>query len=255
MGWPNEIAPCAKPLLLDAHERRLADNLWAKVQGWIVKCMVSSGKEILIKAIAQAIPTYSMSCFLLPRGLCNQVNTMLWNFLGGCKDGKRKTVWISWEDLTMPKYMGGLGFRDAELFNLAMLAKHGWRILQEPSSLSARILKAKYFPSSNLQDVELGSQPQQVWRAVHAGLDVLKQGLIRRKGNVETTHVWNQNWIPRSNLLRTLHPVSNNPHVLVAELIDSASRRWNWEAIYEHMNPVDADAIMNIPLSTSVSGD
>lgn len=81
----------------------------------------------------------------------------------GCKDGKRKTTWVSWDDLAMRKYMGGLGFWDTEIFNLVMFEKQGWRILQEPSSLSVRILKAKYVPSSDLLESKLGSQPSQVW--------------------------------------------------------------------------------------------
>jgi hypothetical protein len=34
-----------------------------------------------------------------------------------------------------------LGFHDIELFNVALLARHEWRILHQPSALSARILK------------------------------------------------------------------------------------------------------------------
>lgn len=48
----------------------IKDRLWCKVKGWIEKCMAGAGKEVLIKCVAQAVPTYSMNCFLLPMGLC-----------------------------------------------------------------------------------------------------------------------------------------------------------------------------------------
>ena len=145
---------------------------------WVIR-----GKEVLIKSVAQSIPVYSMSCFKLPRGLCDHIKSIILKFWWGCKQGERKPAWVSWDVMKRPKHLGGLGFRDMELLNLALLARQAWRILHEPLTLSARILKATYFPASTILEAELGSRPSQVWRAILEGRDVLKQGIICRIGN------------------------------------------------------------------------
>ena len=48
-----------------------------------------------------------------------------------------------------PKETGGLGFRDLQSFNLAMLAKQGWRLIQNEDSLVSRILRAKYYSNGD----------------------------------------------------------------------------------------------------------
>lgn len=78
---------------------------------------------------------------------------------GGVNSKKEnKMHWLSWERLTLPKRNGGLGFRDIHAFNMAMLAKKGWRLLQLPDSLCARVLRAKYFPDGDV----LEAKPVQV---------------------------------------------------------------------------------------------
>ena len=89
--------------------------------------------------------------------------------------------------------MGGLGFRDIELFNMALFARQAWRILQEPSSLSARVLKAVYFPDGDFLEAQIGTSPSRIWRAIVDGKDVLCQGLIRRIGTGEATDIWTMN--------------------------------------------------------------
>ena len=168
------------------------------------KLLSAGGKEILIKSGAQSIPVYSMSCFRLPRGLCEHINTLIRKFWWGSKEGRRKPSWVSWSIMTKPKYCGGLGFRDIELFNLALLARQAWRILMEPDSLSARLLKAKYYPTGEFLRAELGSAPSQIWRAIIDGREVLTQGLIRRIGDGHTTNIWRHNWLPRPSNMRPI---------------------------------------------------
>jgi hypothetical protein len=111
--------------------RCVKDYLWSKVQGWIEKTMSSAGKEVLVKVATQAVLVYSMSCFRLPRGLCEHLNMLIRKFWWGSKDGHCKSSRVSWE-LTHPKSMSGLGFKDFELFNLVLLTKQSWRIPQCP---------------------------------------------------------------------------------------------------------------------------
>lgn len=53
--------------------------------------------------------------------------------------------------IMFPKKDGGMGLRDPYSFNLAMLAKHCWRLIDEPDSLVACVLRAKYYPSGDIR--------------------------------------------------------------------------------------------------------
>ena len=64
---------------------------------------------------------------------------------------------------------GGKGFKDIELFNLALLAKQAWRILQNPNTLSSMILKAVYYPNGEFLEAVEGSHPLHIWRALVEG--------------------------------------------------------------------------------------
>ena len=175
LGMPSNVGHSKKGTF-----KYLSDQVWNKVKGWMSKCLSAGGKDVLIKSVAQAIPVFSMSCFKLPRGLCEHLNNLIRKFWWETKEGKRKPHWVSWKAMTQPKGMGGLGFKDFELFNLAMLAKQACRLLQNPESLSARVLKSVYYPNADTLQAQLGNHPCQIWRAIIEGRDILKQGLVRR---------------------------------------------------------------------------
>ena len=54
----------------------IKEKLRKKLIGWKEKLLSKASKESLIKAVAQAISTYSMSCFKLPNSLCEDSTSM-----------------------------------------------------------------------------------------------------------------------------------------------------------------------------------
>jgi hypothetical protein len=171
------------------------------------------------------------------------------------KEGKRKPCWVAWEEMVKPKFFGGLGFCDIELFNLALLAKQAWRILEDASSLRARILEVVYVLERDFLEAKLGSALSRIWRAILNGRKVLERGLIRRIGTGETTNIWDMNWIPREGRLRPVRRVLPGAPMLVSELIDATSATWDRQKLQAHLLPADVEAIFNMPLCTRRQDD
>jgi len=57
--------------------KKLRERIAKRVIGWKEKTISKAGRKVFIKSIAQAIPTYSMSLFKLPKNLCNDINSII----------------------------------------------------------------------------------------------------------------------------------------------------------------------------------
>jgi len=81
----------------------IKQRIWVRIQGWQEKLLSKAGKEILVKAVAQAIPTYAMSCFDLTKGLCDELNSIIGRYWWSQQDKVNKIHWLAWELLTRSK--------------------------------------------------------------------------------------------------------------------------------------------------------
>jgi len=163
--------------------RHLIDRVRGKTKGWKEKLLSMGGKEVLIKSITQVVPVFAMMVFKLPKNICKGIIDVISEFWWGDDDNHKKIHLKAWWKLCIPKKRGGMGFRDLESFNAAMLAKQVWRLLLEPESLCARVMRARYYPDGNLLVAKQKSGSSYAWQSVLAGLQCFKMGYIWRVGD------------------------------------------------------------------------
>ena len=258
-GWMNVKAVenhskyLGLPTFVGRSKRQVFDfiqeRVWKKLKGWKETMLSQAGQEVLIKSVAQAIPTYIMGCFLIPQGLCDHIESLISRFWWGSKNGERKIHWVKWSKLCDKKVEGGMGFRNFRAFNLSILAKQGWRILKNPDSLMARTMRARYFPRQSFLHAKTGFMPSYTWRSIHEATWMLKKGGYWRVGNGVDIHIWKDAWLPTQNGNRLWTPPNAlDDDARVLELIDHEHGVWREELIRSCFYPFEASQILALPL-------
>ncbi|XP_058222364.1 uncharacterized protein LOC131332256 [Rhododendron vialii] len=111
----------------------IKDKILGKIHGWKSRTLPQASKEVLING-----------------------------------DGGGKIHWGSCEKLTEAKRNGGMGFRDLEAFNCALLAKQFWRMMQTPMLTGYKCLKSdNWIPSWSREKPISYPPPNCQWTKVY----------------------------------------------------------------------------------------
>ncbi|KAL1172599.1 hypothetical protein V6Z11_A05G358600, partial [Gossypium hirsutum] len=137
-----------------------------------------------------------MSIFLAPKGVIDDIQAMLSRTWWAGKDKGRFWTMIPWKTLCKPKGMGGLGIRDVRLFNIALLGRQVWRLLNNTDSLCFKVLSSKYFPDGNIFHARKVDKASFTWSSIAAAAKVFKDGFGWQnvKSVKDLWHVDNRSW-------------------------------------------------------------
>ena len=165
-------------------------------------------------------------------------------------------AWISREKLCAPKAYGGMGFKQLKQFNLAMLAKQGWRLQIGTDSLLYRVFKSKYFPNCEFVDASLGRNPSFAWRSIMAAQAIVQKGKMWQVSNGRSIMIWKDKWLPSPSTYEVVSPVNYKPEdSRVAELIDEEKGAWKTDLVSNVFFPHEADLIYGIALCANMPED
>lgn len=176
----------------------LQDKLEARLNGWRSKCLSWAGRCTLIKSVAQALPTYTMSSFEVTKKVCDALDSQSRRFWWNPKKQNGSYLaWKFWDHLCQPKGKGGLGFRYAKDFNMALLTKLSWMIATKRDSLCMRVLGSKYKVRNDwLRREPTKKVHRPIWKAIEKAKNIIVKGACYLVGNGHSINVWKDPWIP-----------------------------------------------------------
>lgn len=143
-----------------------------------------------MKAFIQSLPVFAMGVFKIPKNICKEVTNAMSSFWWGDDEDHKKLHWWAWWRMCIPKKEGGMGFRDLHAFSLAMLAKQCWRLLTNPQTLCARVLRAKYYSDRNLLKAGNKKGLSFTWQSIVVGIHTIVRGHIWRVGTGGRINIW-----------------------------------------------------------------
>ncbi|XP_033133908.1 uncharacterized protein LOC117127485 [Brassica rapa] len=230
----------------------LKDNLMHRVNGWTGRWLSKGGNEVMIKSILLALPTYVMSTFFLPLEICENLASAIAQFWWSSNPPKRRIHWAKWEKVCLPKEEGGIGFRLIHEFNLALLAKKLWRLVQYPDSLVARVMRGRYYRMTSPLGVISASSPSYVWTSIYAARKLLLLGIRKKIHSGYEVKVWEDPWIPTTPA-RPATPVAPvmHPNMRVSDLINQESKEWDIWLLEDYVHPDDIPLIRSMAISST----
>lgn len=179
--------------------REKIENLMA---GWAEQFLSQAGKEILIKVVAMTMPNHVMGCFKLPISVCKDIEKVVRNYWWRGNGCRKDVHWVAWERLRMQKHNGGLGLKDIQSFNLALLAKIGWRLIHNSESLLAIVLRDKYFMGKTFREACGGRGTSWGWNGIFEAHKVLDNSIRWRVGDGTCINIRKDSWFPKPSTFK-----------------------------------------------------
>ena len=97
--------------------------------------------------------------------------------------------------MTARKNTGGLGFKDLQGFNKALLGKQIWRLLTCPNLLMSKVMKAKYYHKESFLSCQVKDNSYRIWKSLMGAREEVQRGVRKKIGNGNSTRIWEDAWI------------------------------------------------------------
>ncbi|XP_062103131.1 uncharacterized protein LOC133814152 [Humulus lupulus] len=171
------------------------DNIIKKIKlklyHWSNRHLSFAGKSQLIHSVLLGIRAFWMSIFLLPKKVIVEIDHLCRKFLWGTNsrnDNRSKLHLTAWDQVCLPKQLGGVGFKEGVKWNMVLLAKYIWDVSSKQDILWVKWIDAIYLKGQSIWDYKLQSDVSWYWRkliklSTVINSEILIKATVRNKLN------------------------------------------------------------------------
>ncbi|CAN1338561.1 hypothetical protein LINPERPRIM_LOCUS38107 [Linum perenne] len=118
------------------------------------------------------------------------------------------------------------------------MGKQGWKFLTEPTALTIRVFKEKYFSKGNFLSATIGYRPSYVWKTIHAAQNVMRDGFKWRLEDGSLINIWSEPWLRDDvNCFVETTPSLQLCELTVQDLVVPNLKIWGEDLIYQIFFP------------------
>ncbi|KAG8059118.1 hypothetical protein GUJ93_ZPchr0002g26060 [Zizania palustris] len=192
-----------------------------KLASWQNSQLSYGGRMVMINSCLSSIPLYTMGVFALPESVCKKIDSIRSQFFWEGIGKKKKYHMISWQALSAPKQMGGMGFMDVRAMNQALLGKWIYNIERGQEGTCYTVMRNKYNLSKGVLQADM-NKGSYFWKGLNKSKMWVRLGCGFEVGAGTKTSFWHDVWdgdTPLKTRFRELFEGCRNNNLAIAETV------------------------------------
>ena len=188
----------------------LVDIVKNRITSWKNRCLSYVGRLLLIASVLESINVYWASVFLLPKTIVKDINKLLKGFLWNNGDDSKGSAKVAWSQVCKPKSEGGLGLKNIEVWNKAMVVKQLWHVASKKDSLWVKWVNIVKLKSISISAMNEDASDSWSWKNILK----VKDYCVMNIGDGCNASAWFDNW----SQVGALHTIITNRHLYNARM-------------------------------------
>ncbi|GJS07198.1 RNA-directed DNA polymerase, eukaryota, reverse transcriptase zinc-binding domain protein, partial [Tanacetum coccineum] len=232
--------------------KSLTDKVRSKILNWKNKCLSYAGRLQLVASVLESIHVYWATVFLLPQAIIDEINSLLKGFLWNQDEKANGKAKVAWKNLCKPKCQGGLGLKNLNIWNKALISKHLWHVAMEKDSLWVKWINTYKLKGKSIWEVNEDVNDSWGWRNILRMRHLVRKHMFKKIGDGAKTSMWFDYWSDMGILsefvtYRDIYDARMSADMTVQEFVHVNNCQWpeEWRNRLPNVNLVRSISIQD----------